>query len=269
MKKNKLSQSNFKRRFVFSLLGFGLAFSGVSMNAGANDATFTAPTFGFVAVDTPVAFITWTGVTQSPVVTNVLTPTATSLNTAGTANTAVGNGVGATTINGSAVNVNTAGAVTVASPTVTVGNQAGGVGTSTVSFNNNRVQNVATATAINDAVNLGQVNQLISAAGATLPALQGQVNGIQNQVNNLQSQVTQNNLVAQRGIAGVSAIAGIPALETGKNFSVGVGLGNFVSASAVSLGVQARVAQSTVFKIAGSTTNYGSVVTSAGLGVSF
>lgn len=269
MKKNKLPQASSKRRFVYSLLGIGLAFSSVSMNARANDATFTVANFGVVAVDTTVLLTTYTGLTQQSVVTGIVNPTATSLNTGGAGDTAVGNGVGATTINGSAVNVNTAGAVTVASPSVTVGNQAGGVGTSTVSFNNNRVQNVATATAISDAVNLGQVNQLISAAGGASPALQGQVNGIQSQVNNLQSQVTQNNLVAQRGIAGVSAIAGIPALDTGKNFSVGVGLGNFVSASAISVGVQARVAQSTVIKIAGSATNYGSVVTSAGLGFSF
>jgi autotransporter adhesin len=153
---------------------------------------------------------------------------------------------------------------------VTVGNQnSSGVGTSTVSFNNNRVQNVAAATAATDAVNLGQVNQLIANSGGSSPALQNQVNGIQNQVNSLQSQVNQNNLIAQRGIASASAIAGIPAIETGKNFSVGVGVGNYVSASAISVGAQARLTEFTVLKIAAGTTSFGGVVTSAGLGISF
>ena len=157
-----------------------------------------------------------------------------------------------------------------ASSTVTIGNQnSSKVGTSTVSFNNNRLQNVANATATGDAVNLGQVNQLIASSGGSSPALQSQVNGIQTQVNNLQTQVNQNNLIAQRGIASTSAIAGIPAIEPGKNFSVGVGLGNYVSASAISVGAQARLTGSTVVKIAAGTTTYGGVVTTAGLGISF
>ena len=157
----------------------------------------------------------------------------------------------------------TTGNVTLASnanASVTVGNQNGsGIGTSTVSFNNNRLQNVATATAGTDAVNLNQANSLISSA--TTP-IQNQVNGIQNQVN-------QNNLSAQRGIAGVSAIAGIPAIEAGKNFSIGIGVGNYVSASAISVGAQARLTQSSVLKIAAGTTSFGGIVTSAGLGFSF
>jgi hypothetical protein len=167
-------------------------------------------------------------------------------------------------------NLNSAGNAVIGSASasiVNIGNQNGSnVGTSTVSFNNNRLQNVAAATNGTDAVNLSQVNSLISSSAG---AVQNQVNGIQNQVNNLQSQVNQNNLAAQRGIAGASAIAGIPAIEAGKNFSVGVGVGNYVSASALSLGAQARISQSTVIKIAAGTTNNGGMVTSAGVGFSF
>ncbi|WP_415836411.1 beta strand repeat-containing protein, partial [Polynucleobacter arcticus] len=152
----------------------------------------------------------------------------------------------------------------VANKGITVG---GAAGTSTVNFNNNRLQNVASATAGTDAVNLSQVNSLIATMGSSVS--QAQVTGIQNQVNNLQNQVNQNNLAAQRGIAGVSAIAGIPAIEAGKDFSIGVGLGNYISASAISVGAQARVAKSTVVKISAGTTTYGGVVTSAGVGFSF
>jgi len=128
----------------------------------------------------------------------------------------------------------------------------GTAGTSTVNFNSNRIQNIASAVIGTDAVNLNQVNSLITSSA-----------------NNLQSQIDQNNLVAQRGIAGVSAIAGIPAIEAGKNFSIGVGVGNYVSASAISVGAQARVARSTVLKVAAGTTTFGGIVTSAGLGFSF
>ncbi|MBU3592882.1 YadA-like family protein [Polynucleobacter sp. 71A-WALBACH] len=153
--------------------------------------------------------------------------------------------------------------------TVTVGNQTGGVGTSTVSFNNNKLQNVAAATALTDAVNLGQVNQLIAASGGgASPALQNQVNGIQNQVNNLQNQVNQNNLIAQRGVAGVSAVANIPALETNKQFAVGIGVGNYISASAIAVGAQARLSENVVFKVSGSSST-GSYTAGAGLGISF
>ena len=155
-----------------------------------------------------------------------------------------------------------------ANSTVTVGNQAGGVGPSTVSFNNNRIQNVAAASAVTDAVNLGQVNQLIANAGGASPALQNQVNGIQNQVNNLQTQVNQNNLIAQRGVAGVSAIANIPALEANKQFALGVGVGNYISASAIAIGAQARLSENIVFKVSGSSST-GSYSAGAGLGVSF
>ena len=179
----------------------------------------------------------------------------------------IGDSSSATIIGGT---LSTTGNVTLGSgpsATVTVGNQNGsGVGTSTVSFNNNRLQNVAAATALTDAVNLGQVNSLITSSTSTF---QNQITSVQNQVNNLQNQVNQNNLQAQRGIAGVGAIAGIPALESGKNFGVGVGVGNYISASAISVGVQARISESTVAKIAASTTNYGGVVTTAGIGFSF
>jgi hypothetical protein len=202
-----------------------------------------------------------------------------TLNSAAIANNATVGGTlfvtGVTTTNGisNTGSLTSTGNTTIgsgASSTVTIGNQNGSnVGTSTVSFNNNRLQNVANATATGDAVNLGQVNQLIASSGGSSPALQSQVNGIQTQVNNLQTQVNQNNLIAQRGIASTGAIAGIPAIEPGKNFSVGVGLGNYVSASAISVGAQVRLTGSTVVKIAAGTTTYGGVVTTAGLGISF
>jgi trimeric autotransporter adhesin len=141
------------------------------------------------------------------------------------------------------------------------------VGTSTVSFNNNRLQNVAAASAGTDAVNLNQVNSLITSSMGSY-ASQSQVNGIQNQVNNLQTQVNQNNLIAQRGVAGVGAIANIPALDANKQFAVGVGVGNYISASAIAVGVQARISENVVFKVSGSSST-GNYTTGAGLGISF
>ena len=140
------------------------------------------------------------------------------------------------------------------SSTVTIGNQSnGGIGTSTVSFNNNRLQNIAAANIGTDAVNLTQVNSLIASSMRSFAS---------------QAQVNENHLLAQSGIAGVSAIANIPALELNKKFSVGIGVGHYITASAIAISAQSRIAENIVLKLSGSTA-MGNVVTGAGLGISF
>ncbi len=140
------------------------------------------------------------------------------------------------------------------SSTVTIGNQSnGGIGTSTVSFNNNRLQNITAANIGTDAVNLTQVNSLIASSMRSFAS---------------QAQVNENHLLAQSGIAGVSAIANIPALELNKKFSVGIGVGHYITASAIAISAQSRIAENIVLKLSGSSA-MGNVVTGAGLGISF
>jgi autotransporter adhesin len=65
-----------------------------------------------------------------------------------------------------------------------------------------------------------------------------------------------------------AAIANIPALETNRQFAVGVGVGNYVSASAIAIGAQARISENVVFKVSASSST-GNYATGAGLGISF
>jgi len=92
---------------------------------------------------------------------------------------------------------------------------------------------------------------------------------VRNTATSYQNQTTQNNYIATRGIASTGAIAGLPALEADKNFGFGVGVGNYASTTGVAVGGQARITSSTVLKIGAGTTNFGGLVTNAGLGISF
>lgn len=116
-----------------------------------------------------------------------------------------------------------------------------------VTFNGNRLQAVGPATAGTDAVNLNQLNSVNS---------------------NLQSQISDNRNEARRGIAGASAIAGIPALESGKQYNFGVGLGHYKGESALALGGNARFDAKTVGRLAVGFSGSDATV-SAGVGWSF
>lgn len=116
-----------------------------------------------------------------------------------------------------------------------------------VTFNGNRLQGVGAATAGTDAVNLNQLN------------------GVRN---NLQNQISDNRTEARRGIAGASAVAGIPALESGKRYNFGVGLGHYKGESALALGGNARFDAKTVGRLAVGFSGSDATV-SAGVGWSF
>jgi len=113
--------------------------------------------------------------------------------------------------------------------------------------NGNRVQNVGAATAGTDAVNLNQLN------------------GVRN---NLQNQISDNRTESRRGIAGASAIAGIPALDSGKQYNFGVGLGHYKGESALALGGNTRFDANTVGRLAVGFSGSDATV-SAGVGWSF
>ena len=151
----------------------------------------------------------------------------------------MGNATGATSITGGAASSLTLGS----NSTVNIGSN------STVNMGNNRVGGVAAGVLGTDAVNVNQLN---------------------NSVQSLQNSINANNLVATRGIAGVSAVASLPALDTGKNFNFGVGVGSYSGASALAIGAQARIYETIVLKVTGSQSTSGGVGTfGAGVGWSF
>jgi autotransporter adhesin len=82
------------------------------------------------------------------------------------------------------------------------------------------------------------------------------------------AQLNQASLIANRGIAGVAALAALPSIERGKTFNFGLGFGNYGGSSAIAVGMQARLADEINLKV-GVSSSSGSYVSSVGLGFSF
>ena len=72
-----------------------------------------------------------------------------------------------------------------------------------------------------------------------------------------------------RGIAGSSALAGIPQVDPSKTFSLGAGLGTYSGESAIAIGISARYTNNMIAKAAISSTSGGKAVGSAGFGFSW
>ena len=87
-------------------------------------------------------------------------------------------------------------------------------------------------------------------------------------MNSVRNQITESTVEARRGIASIAAVAGIPGLDSGKQFSVGVGLGGFKNESALAIGANVRFADDVTGKLAVGLNGSNSTV-SAGIGYSF
>jgi trimeric autotransporter adhesin len=105
-----------------------------------------------------------------------------------------------------------------------------------VDMGRNQVHNVANGTSTYDAVNYGQLMDVRKEA--------------------------------RRGVANASALAGLPALEAGKQYNFGVGVGHYKGESALSLGGHARINADTVAKFGVGFSGSDAAV-SAGIGWSF
>lgn len=114
-----------------------------------------------------------------------------------------------------------------------------------------QIHNVAAGTAATDAVN---VSQLTSG-----------MNGINNQINSINQQVDG----LRSGIASTVAMANIPQVDQGKHYSIGMGLGHYDGASALSVGGSIRVNENAIIKgtIGHSFSNSGPADTSTAVGV--
>ena len=114
-----------------------------------------------------------------------------------------------------------------------------------------QLHGVANGTSTYDAVNYSQLTSGMS-------TINNQINSLNQQVNGLKS-----------GIASTVAMANIPQVDQGKHFSVGMGLGHYDGASALSLGGSIRVNENAVIKgtVAHSFSNSGPADTSTAVGV--
>ena len=112
-----------------------------------------------------------------------------------------------------------------------------------LNMNSNRITNVAAGVSGTDAVNLNQLN------------------AVSDQINDMSQK-------SYAGTASVAAIAGIPALQSDKNFNVGLGYGNFRGEDAIALGGNARLTDTVSLKAAFASSR-SEVTSSVGLGIAF
>lgn len=240
--------------------GLSVTDSSASLRGGTASTTLTLDNAGMTVVDTTngqTLAVSNTGALRvggNGTVGNKQAGAVNVTNTAGTSTITLNGATGAITATSVTANAHSV-ATMVASDSITAPNAyLGGAGAevdlaagTAVTFNGNRLQGVGAATANTDAVNLNQLN------------------GVRN---NLQSQISDNRTEARRGIAGASAIAGIPALESGKQYNFGVGLGHYKGESALALGGNARFDAKTVGRLALGFSGSDATV-SAGVGWSF
>jgi autotransporter adhesin len=126
------------------------------------------------------------------------------------------------------------------------------------------VSNVGDGVADTDGVNVRQLNSMQGASGA---ALNNFANEVDSRFNAVDRRIDRVEEVAYAGIASVAALAAIPSPAYGKRFSVGAGLGNYSSESAVAVGFRAALTESTSLT-AGVSRNTASK-TAANLGVGY
>lgn len=162
----------------------------------------------------------------------------TNINATGNNNTTIGNVTGIVAIAGSAVNIGSNNG-----STISLGSSSGN---STINLNGNRLQNVGAGILGTDAVNLNQVNSLIS--------------NTSNQITSLQNQVDKH----KSGISSAAALANIPSLSTSQKNNIGIGIGSFQGITAIAFGSNFRIKENLIGKLSASL-SAGNVVTGAGL----
>ena len=122
----------------------------------------------------------------------------------------------------------------------TVGGTLGVTGITTTNGINNsmsQIRGVADGTSSNDAVNFGQLQDTRK--------------------------------MLSRGIASVTAMANVPAVDQGKTFSVGLGVGSYDSNTAIALGASYRVSQNVVLRGSVAGGSSGKAAFGAGIGASW
>lgn len=172
----------------------------------------------------------------------------------GTAGEPVGTVNSANIVNSGSVKSGSVSATTINGDTITGALNASG----------SAVSNVGDGVADSDAVNVRQLNSMRDASSA---ALNNFANEVDSRFSAVDRRIDKVEEVANAGVASVAALAAIPAPAYGKRFSVGAGLGNYASESAVAVGFRAAITESTSVT-AGVSRNSASK-TAANLGVGY
>nr|WP_310044977.1 YadA-like family protein [Paraburkholderia caribensis] len=129
-----------------------------------------------------------------------------------------------------------------------------------------QITNVAAGTERMDAVNVGQLNDSITAAVGDLPAGTTAKSYTDQQVNMVQQGVNSVARNAYSGIAAATALTMIPDVDQGKTIAVGVGAGSYHGYQATALGASARITQNIKVKLGAGISGQGTTV---GVGASY
>ena len=132
--------------------------------------------------------------------------------------------------------------------------------------NERQITNVAAGTATTDAVNVGQLNESISAAVGNLPAGMTAKDYTDQQISGVQSSINDVAKNAYSGIAAATALTMIPDVDQGKTIAVGIGGGTYKGAQAVALGASVRITENLKMKVGAGTSSQGTTV---GMGASY
>ena len=155
-------------------------------------------------------------------------------------------------------NIVNSGSVT--SDTINATTITGGTITGSLDAAGSVVSNVGDGVAETDGVNVRQLNSMQGAFNNYANEVDSRFNAVDRRIDRVEE-------VANAGIASVAALAAIPSPAHGKRFSVGAGLGNYASESAVAVGFRAAITESTSVT-AGVSRNTASK-TAANLGVGY
>jgi len=234
-----------------------LTANGLTTTGAVNSATLTTTGAATVGSNLSVGgTLKVTGATTTAGITNTGNIGTTTLSTTGNA-TIGGNAAiaGNTSIAG---NASIAGALTVANITDGAGNR--------VAFSTG----AATVTGGGTALQLNS-NGASFANGAGAPV---RVTGVADGVNQFDavnySQLQAARTAASRGTATAAALAGLPQVEPGKTFAIGVGVGNYDGESGFALGGSFRINDRALIKIGAATSgNGGKAAVNGGFGYSW
>ncbi|MCE1159956.1 MAG: YadA-like family protein [Burkholderiales bacterium] len=139
---------------------------------------------------------------------------------------------------------------------VVLGNNSTASGPNTVSVgsagNERTITNVAAGVNPTDAVNVSQLKDYT-----------------QYYTQNLSYQINEVAEKAYSGVALAGALAGIPQVESNKQFNIGMGVSNYGSSNALAIGASGRVSDSTIVKFGVSTATGGHTMVNGGIGYSW
>lgn len=156
--------------------------------------------------------------------------------------------------------VSTLSATDVTADTVNATTITGGTITGSLDAAGTVVSNVGDGVADTDGVNVRQLNSMQRTFNNYANEVDSRFNAVDRRIDKVEE-------VANAGVASVAALAAIPSPAYGKRFSVGAGLGNYASESAVAVGFRAAITESTSVT-AGVSRNTASK-TAANLGVGY